>query len=106
MITNSGKLDRRIVIEQVTETRDAYGGIVETWATFATMWAQVVPTNVNEIYNADALRAFKMTTFTVRWREGLDPKMRIQFDGHAYRILGVKEVGRRDFIDILTESVE
>lgn len=106
MISQAGKLDRRVTIEQVVETRDAYGGIIETWSTFAVMWAQVMPTNANEIYNADALRAFKMTTFTIRWREGLDPKMRIQFDGHTYRIVGLKEVGRRDFIDILTESVE
>jgi len=38
---NAGSLDRKIVIQQQTTTRDDFGGQNITWGTYKTVWANV-----------------------------------------------------------------
>ena len=37
----SGKLRNKLLIQSSTETRDNLGGVVQTWATVATVWGDI-----------------------------------------------------------------
>ena len=43
-------LRHKILIEQVTETRDSAGRVIETWSTYATRRAEVEPLNGREYF--------------------------------------------------------
>lgn len=81
------RLRHRVTIEQVTETRDEWGGVVESWATFADkVPAEVVPLSGREFIAAQAERAGVTTRITIRYLPSVDEGMRIVFSGRAYNI--------------------
>jgi SPP1 family predicted phage head-tail adaptor len=91
-----GALDRRVQIQQRTDTQQTDGTIRTTWSTFATVWA-----DVNVVYGQEIERSLKTFAETqlivvIRYRSGITVDMQIVFDDHTYDIRGVDDVeGRR-----------
>ena len=100
----SGPRDRRIVIERPTITLDAFGGEVVTWAVLATVWASAMPASDRERFANGETEASITHRFQILWtaslRSNLDPKCRIIFDNRYHDVVGVKEIGTRDGIEI------
>lgn len=96
----AGELDRKIVIERVTETQNAIGEPVASWATFATVWAAVKPVRGREYFAAQGMQAEADSVFRIRWLDGVTPKMRISYDGAVYDIQHVAELGRRAGLEL------
>lgn len=100
---DAGKLDRRITIRRATVTADAMNEPVETWADLLCLWAAKRDVSDRERLQASEYGATITTRFTVRWSQaasGITPKDRISIDGSTYDILGIKELGRRAFLEI------
>lgn len=91
----AGKLDRRITIQRATETSDEFGGIVQTWATLAEVWAAVEFVRDSERFQAGEIAAQITNRFAIRYGLGVTVKDRIVFEGRIYEILGTKEIPRR-----------
>ena len=83
-----GRMNERIVIQSVTESRSASGQVNKSWLTFATVWAAVeykrVGTDEKEIVARET--AIGNVEFTVRYRTDLNEKMRISFNSKVYDI--------------------
>lgn len=47
----AGKYRHRVTIERLTESKDATGGLTESWSIVATRWARVVPLSGKESYD-------------------------------------------------------
>ena len=104
---DAGALDRRLTIRRATRTQNALGETVETWADVATVWASKVDKATAE---ADArgsgeARAATITThFAVRWSattatvSALD---RVVCAGRDFDVHGVREIGRREGLEII-----
>jgi SPP1 family predicted phage head-tail adaptor len=100
-----GELDRRIIIEVSTPTRDTDGGEIQSWATFSTVWANVDFGTGKEEFEAERLTAIDKTKFTIRYLSGVTKEMRINFDSKYYNIRSVKQGGmRKEFLELLTEN--
>lgn len=100
---DAGRLDRRIVIQRATTAADSFNEPVQTWATLATVWAMAKPVSDGERQRAGETLADKQYRFTVRWSydvSDVDPRDRVVFDGRTFDIIGAKEIGRREFIEI------
>ena len=100
---DAGRLDSRITLKRATSTANAFNEPVVTWTTLATVWASVVPVNDGERLRAGETLASKQSRFTVRYSStvaSVDPRDRITFDGRDYDLNGVKEVGRREYLEI------
>lgn len=100
---DAGRLDRRITLKRATSTANAFNEAVETWSSLATVWASVVPISDSERMRAGETLAAKKSRFTIRWSStvaDVDPRDRLTFDGRDYDINGVKEVGRREYLEI------
>ena len=64
---SSGLLDQYVVIERATETRDAHGGMVRTWAAIgAAIPAGIDPIRSNEALTADQIQAHTTHKITLR----------------------------------------
>ncbi|WP_418885044.1 phage head closure protein [Aurantimonas endophytica] len=104
---DAGRMDRRITLERFTETRDAFNEPVQTWAPLATVWASKEDIRDGERWSAQEVGAEVTTRFRVRWSSvvaDLNPKDRVQFDGRTYDIVAVKEIGRREGLEITASA--
>lgn len=95
-----GALDRRIRIETSTSSRGGSGQEVLTWSTFAECWAglEFPGTKSDEGVIADQEVSATTVYFTIRYRDGMDAKMRIVYGGKYYDIQNILEIGRREFL--------
>lgn len=96
----AGKLDKIIEVQRHIVAVDDYGTQTEGWTAVATVRAQVLQSSTEEF-----LRSFGTTSdialiFRIRHIGGLTPTDRVLFDGKAYDLKEVKELGRRAGLDL------
>jgi SPP1 family predicted phage head-tail adaptor len=98
-------MDRKITIQQVTETRDSGGGVKQSWGYFCTMWANKSEAQGTEQVNADRRESIHSILWTVRYRSDITTKMRVVDDGGlVYNIEGIAEVTRRKLMKLTTKQ--
>ena len=104
----TGRLDRKILIEQPVEVQDTFGTLATTgWTTFHIAWAEKQPLRGLEKLAADQRRYSAASIWTIRYLDGVTTKMRIVDEyGIKYRITSVKEVGRRHGLEIEAEIMQ
>ncbi|ALR22075.1 hypothetical protein ATN00_18950 [Sphingobium baderi] len=95
-------MDRRITLQRYTETRNAYNEVVMTWADLATVYAEVRQQGGREFLAAAQETASKRVVFFIRWYPGLTTADRIFYDGRLHNIVEVREIGRRDGVELHT----
>lgn len=104
----AGKLDRRITIERAVVTYDALNNPVYDWKRYLSAWASQQDVSDGERIAAAQIGADITTRFRVRYSEkmaGVNPKDRIAMtDGRLYDIAGVKEVDRRQLLEITAKA--
>ena len=103
------RLNRTIEIEALTVERDRFGGVREVWTALPSgpVWANARQGRPpKEVYIQDASRAvaLRYTTFRVRHRADFNETARVRFEGDLFDIKGIAEVGRRQWLDIITAS--
>jgi len=97
MSGNPGNMDRRIAIQRLTVTRDAVGGVSETWADAFHVWAEIPRQTGTENAIADADRAQDTRQFRIRAFAGIASNTyRIKYQGRIYDIRHITEEGRAD----------
>lgn len=99
----SGELDRKIVLQSLTQTLDAYGATVDVWATFAEVWARKRDIRGDEYFAAQQVNARVDCIFTIRWLSGVLVTMRISYDGQFFDIRSLNELGRREGLEIYAQ---
>lgn len=98
----AGLLRHRITIEALSSTQNEYGEEVSTWATFVTAWAAKEDLTGGELFGAQQVSAEVGTRFTLRYRNGITPKMRVLNSGDAYNIEAVLDQdGKRRWLHLL-----
>jgi len=104
----SEELDRRIVVQTPVETQSSTGFVETTWTHYMTLWAKYMPQKTvqktAEFQQASKVNAEAMTVFKVRFRRDISVKMRILFESRSYNIVEVRELGRRDALEIVTRA--
>lgn len=99
-----GKLDRRITLLRASRAQDqGTGEEIETWSTLAEVWAAKKDVSDGERMRAAEVSAEISTRFIIRWSSAwsdLNAKDRIQYDGRFYDIFSVKEIDRRQGLEI------
>jgi len=107
MSITAGRLDRRIVIQQATESQNSDSGAVElTWSHFKTVWAEYMPMRQSERFTAGRDMAVFTARFRVRYFEGLTEEHRIVFESKNWDIIGIEEATRRWALIITAEVRE
>lgn len=94
---NPAKYNRRIVIEQKTSTKDEEGNSIPTvWKELSNSWARVkTPFGKGfnyEMVAGNAEQAVRTINFFIRFRKGLDSKMRVRYQGRLFEIKAVVDV--------------
>lgn len=103
---NAGQMDRQIVLQTYSTTTDDWNHPVKTWADLATVWASKVDKRETERNELNQTVALTSTTWTIRYRSDIDTTARIKYGTKIYEIRGIKELGRREGLQITTELRE
>lgn len=100
---SAGELDRRVQFQAVTTTDDGYAE-VEAWANVGSpRWAKRQDVSDGEKYRAQANISELLTRFTVRsdsLTRSLTTRDRLTSEGTLFHIVGIKEIGRREYMEI------
>ena len=85
------KLRHRLTLQAKVKTQDPdTGEELVTWSNWlADEPAEVVPLSGREFIQSAAVQASVDTRMTIRWRSGVEPTMRVVFDGSNYQISAV-----------------
>ncbi len=119
---SAGKLDRRITLQVPIVTRGALGGVAETWADLATVWADIRPLSGKEIQMAQQTQTQAQMVMTIRHRSDLQANCRVLLEdantfGNWYdfffkagtekvaRITWIAEIGRRQGLNLYCEVI-
>lgn len=103
----AGSLDRRISIERATATTNALNETILTWECLTEVWAAVEEVPDGERWRAAEVAADVTTRFTIRWSgvvADVNPKDRIVYKDRIHDVKRVKELGRREGIEITASA--
>lgn len=101
----AGALDRRVVVQKPTFTRDAYGEPVPSFSTLATVWARFRALSGAERFVDDQVQASIEAEFVIRWRSDITPLQRISWDSETWQIEAVLEEGRHQYLRLHCSAV-
>lgn len=88
MTVYHGRLRHVITYQSKTQALDEYGGVTETWATFATVRAAVAPLIGKDAVSSMAAQSTAEARVNHRFVSGITSAMRVLWDGVAYEVVG------------------
>jgi SPP1 family predicted phage head-tail adaptor len=91
----AGKLDRQITIEREIETVAASGAVSSAWTSIATVRAELVQLSATEFLNGFGEGETASVIFRIRYLGGITTADRVIYDGAAYGLQDVAEIGRK-----------
>lgn len=103
---NIGSMDRRITIERETESVKPSGSVVKAWTPVATVWAEVLQQTASEFFTGYGEAETGTVIFRVRYRPDITSADRVTYDGTAFGIKEITELGRRDALDLRGEALK
>ncbi|OAN86307.1 hypothetical protein A8B77_02800 [Erythrobacter sp. EhN03] len=103
---NAGALDRRVTIQRelVTGEND-YGEQITETVDVATVPADVRQMSGREFFAAAAVTAESRVLFRLRYIEGVSVTDSVLYDGRDHNIQEVKELGRREGLELMTVAL-
>lgn len=101
----AGNLDRVIEIQQPTAAISEAGTPNDSWTPFATVRAQLLQFNTDDRETARGGSTEQSVTFRIRWLDGVTLDHRVTYEGRAFTIKTIKELGRRAGLDVICERV-
>jgi SPP1 family predicted phage head-tail adaptor len=98
----AGKLNRRVSLQQIAETRDAAGQVVASgWTEVARPWANIRYLNGKEYATSGTVVSSATASVRIRYRRDITASMRVVYRDTVFNILAVlpDEVGH-EYIDL------
>lgn len=100
----AGKLDRSIELQREVETVDDYGQKSSAWTTFATVRAKLDTFISKEQAQDFGENTRALVMFTIRHVTGLTTGDRVLYEGTAFDIVHIAEIGRRRGLELRCEA--
>lgn len=103
MSIEAGKLDQRVTLQESTPTTDGFGQDVPAWSDVATVWARVEPLRGREFFQAGQMQASADVRITIRYRAGLNERMRVMWRGAPHEIVSplIDVGGQQETLEIM-----
>lgn len=106
-MTEIGRLNQRVRIEQPVLAADGQGGHTTTWSLLAVVWALVEPLTGKEALLASQVTAVLSTAVTIWYRSDLSVKDRILLGTRTLEIASYQDPdGRKDELRLLCSEVQ
>jgi SPP1 family predicted phage head-tail adaptor len=100
----AGDMDRRITIDERTETYSPSGEPIIVWEPIATVWAEVQQQSGREFFASQQTVSERRVVFRLRWLDGITVLHRVRYDGREHDIQEVRELGRGVGLELHTTT--
>lgn len=100
----AGNLDRVIEIHAPTVTVDEAGTPITSYVKLVTLRVQTLKHSIDDREGQHAVTDTTMS-FRCYWFPGVWPGHRVVFEGNAYNVTAIRELGRRAGMDLIVEKV-
>jgi SPP1 family predicted phage head-tail adaptor len=104
-LIDAGSLRERVTVQQASESRNALGETVLSWATFAERWASVEGVLARESLAYGQNEITVTHKVKMRFLEGLTQRMRLQWRGRTLEIVSLLEHGSRSEHELICQEV-
>lgn len=101
---NAGSLRERVTVQQASESRNALGETVLSWATFAERWASVEGVSSRESLAYGQQQISVSHRVRLRYLAGLTQSMRIVWRGRTLEIVSLLEHWNRSEHELLCQE--
>jgi SPP1 family predicted phage head-tail adaptor len=101
MAIDPGRLRERVTIQQATATRNRIGETVQTWGTFAEVWASVEGLSGREVLQSGQQQTEVTHRVRMRYVTGLTQLMRLSWRGRILEITSLLEHNNRTEHELL-----
>lgn len=97
-----GQLDRRVTLFETIKTQNEIGEEKEIDSVLCVPWAKIDEVSGGEEIEGKVLHRTNRT-FIVRFRNEINSKgneLKIEYEGTCYNITHVKQIGRREYLEL------
>jgi SPP1 family predicted phage head-tail adaptor len=99
------KLDRRVSLQRRTlGGATVQGEQVETFTTYATVWAEKLEGGGREAFVASTTYAETTVRFRIRHRTDVLVTDRAEFAGQSFDVIAVSEIGRKEGLELFCRA--
>ena len=103
----AGDLRQRVTLIRPDTTTGEHNRRATVWTDVVTVPAAKADVSGREFYQAHAVNAEDIVTFTIRWRDDIDTTWRVRHGTETYGILEVNHLGyMRDYLRLRCRSVK
>jgi len=101
----AGKLRNYITIQQPAETHNTNIELIETWPTFTSCWAEILPLTGREYWASKQVVSEVTGKIRIRYIAGVTTKMRVIDGSKTYDIEAVIDVeNRHEKLELLVKE--
>jgi head-tail adaptor len=103
----AGRLDRRLDILRAALTDDGFATVPGDPGIIGTVWASKQDVSDGERFKNGTTDAGITTRFQVRWSSltaSITPADTLRCEGQTYGVVGIKEIGRREGLEITARA--
>tara|TARA_R100000773_G_C4221020_1_gene119849 strand:+ start:1661 stop:1987 length:327 start_codon:yes stop_codon:yes gene_type:complete len=91
-----GRMRYPVTLQSPTVTRDAGGGLTESYTTLATLFADIRPVSGSEKYRQGKLQESVTHEIIVRYRSDIATNYRIVYESRNFNIRNIRNIDERD----------
>lgn len=100
----AGQLKNRVTIQQQSTVQDSIGQPVNTWTTYATVWADIRHRSGMEEIKSGEVTSTIRASIRVRYKAGITAAMRVAHGSAVYQIKAVlRDEQNKDYMDLACE---
>jgi len=104
-LTQIGKLNKRISMQQATNVADGMGGQTQSWADTPQVWAAIWPVSGREQVKNMATQGTISHQIRIRYRSGITPAWRVRFGTRYFNIVSiVNPEEKNEFLDLICKE--
>lgn len=91
----AGTLRHRVTLQRLVSAQGASGDLAQSWADVTTVYAAVEPLSGREYWQAQQVAAETSIRVRIRYRQGVEPTMRVLYGSRILEILGIVDLEER-----------
>ena len=96
MAYSIGKMRHKVKLQKPTSTRDAGGGVSQTYTTLKELWARIRPVSGSEKYRQGKVQESVTHEIIIRYRDDLGTDYRIHYESRNFNIKVARNIDERD----------
>ena len=90
----AGRLNKRVILQTLSQSSDGGGGFTDSWADTATLWAGIEELTGSEGFEAQQTASTLSHRVTIRYRTSVVPTQRLKYGTRILKINAVINPGQ------------